>query len=110
MFKIPKGLEKNEWIKPQILIKNIDLTAPASGVRANTLVLCREYFKSRLRNDFYQSVSMEHNFLLYRVVPKRNSLPDDVVTFSTRYTFKSAHDRYTKLFNCYIPKGLGFLI
>ena len=53
MFKVQKDLEKIEWVKPPLLTKNNDLT----GVRANSIRLHRESFKSRLSNDFFQSVS-----------------------------------------------------
>ena len=108
MLKVQKGLEKIDWVKPPLLTKNHYLTGPAFGVRGNSLRLRRESFKSRLRNDFSQSVSMRKNFFSNRVVPTWNSLPDDVVTSSTINKFKSALDRYYKEFDCYSPKRDGF--
>ena len=108
MFKEQKGLEKIEWVKPPLLTKNNDLTGAAYGVRGNSLRLRRESFKSRLRNDFSQSVSMRHNFFSNSVLPTWNSLSDDVVTSSTLNTFKSDLDRYYQEFSCYSPKNVGF--
>ena len=97
MFKVQKGLKKIKWVKPPLLTKDNYLTR-----------LRRESFKSRLGNDFSQSVSVRHNFFSNRVVPSWNSLPDDVVTSSTLKTFKSALDMYYKEFGCYSPKWVGF--
>ena len=110
MFKVQKGLEKIEWVKPPLLTKNDGLLGPASGVRGNSLRLRRESFKSRLRNDFSQFVTVRHNFYLNRVVPTCNSLPDDVVTSSSLNSFKTALDRYYKEYGCFCPKGVGFQI
>ena len=93
MFKVQKGLEITEWVKPPLLTKNDGMLGPASSVRGNSLRLRRESFKSRLRNDFSQSVTVRHNFFLNRVVPTWNSLPDDVVTSSSLNSFKNALDR-----------------
>ena len=110
MFKVQKGLEKIEWVKPPLLTKNDGLLGPASSVRGNSLRLRRESFKSRLRNDFSQSVTVRHNFFLNRVVPTWNSLPDDVVTSSSLNSFKSALDRYYQEYGCHSSKRVGFQI
>ena len=49
MFKVQRGLEKVEWVKPPLLTKNNDHIDPASGVRGNSLRLRRESFKSKDR-------------------------------------------------------------
>ena len=110
MFKIQKGLEIIYWVKPPLLTKNSDLTGPASCVRESSLRLRGESFKSRLRNDFFQSVLVRHNFFSNRVISTWNSLPDDVVKSSTTNKFKPIIDRYYKEFGCYSPKGAGFQI
>ena len=92
--------------------KNTDkknyLTGTRSGARGNSKRLHREYFKSRLRNDFSMSFSVRYSFFSNRIVPIWNSFPDYVATSSTLNTFKSALDRYYKEFGCYNPKGVGF--
>ena len=68
IFKLQKGLEKIDWVKPPFLIKNKALGGPASRVSGNTLRLCRESFKSRQSNNFSQFVTVRHNFLLNRLL------------------------------------------
>ena len=102
--------KKIEWVKPPLLTKNDGMLGPASGVRGNSLRLRRDSFKSRLRNDFYQSVTVRHNFFMNRVVPTLNSLPYDVVTSSSLNSCKSALDRYYKEYGCFSPKRVGFQI
>ena len=110
LFLRQKDLEKIDWVKPHFFIVNNDLTGPVSGVRGNTLRLWRKSFKSRLRNDFSQLVTVRNNFLFNRVVSIWNSLPDDVLTSLTlNITFKSDPDRYYKKFRCNSSQGIGFL-
>ena len=98
MFKVQKSLEKIECVKPPLLTKNDGLLGPASDVKGNSLRLRRESFKSRLRNDFFQSVTVRHIFFLNRVVPTWKILPDDVATSSTLNSFKIFLDKYYKEF------------
>ena len=95
--------------KPPLLTKNDGLLGPTFAVRGNSLRR-RECFKSILRNDFYQSVTVRHNFFLNRVVPTWKSIPGDVVTSSSLNSFKSALDRYYKEYGCFSPKRVGFRI
>ena len=89
--------------KTPFLIKIKDFTDPTSFVSGNTLKLCRELLKSRLRNYFSQSFTVRHNFISNRVVPMKKSLPVDVVTFSTFNTLKSnLHMCYKVLSICAI--------
>ena len=98
ILKVQKGLEKFEWVKSPFLIKNKEITGPASGARGNTLRLYRESFKSRLINNFSQLVTVRHSFFLNKVIHIRNSLPDDDATSLILNIFKSAFDIYYKEF------------
>ena len=113
MYRQQKDLEKVDWVKIHFFIKKNDLTGPASGVRGNTLRLRRKTFKSRLRNNFSQHVTVRNSFFLIRVVSIWNSFSDYVVTSSTlNNAFKSAPDRsiWNKERGCCSSKGIGFLI
>ena len=69
MYKITKGHEGIEWVKPSRLRSDLDLNGPKNGVRGNIKRIQRESFKTRNMNGFSHSVTVRHNFFLNRVAP-----------------------------------------
>ena len=68
MFKVQKGLENIEWVKPPLLTKKNDLSGPASVARGNSLRIRRESFK-------------------YFFKEKKNRLPDYDASGLTKFDF-----------------------
>ena len=104
MYKIVKGHDGIEWIKPPRLRSGMELEGPIKGVRGNSLRIQRESFKSRNSNNFSHSVTVRHNFFLNRVAPIWNKLPEHVVSSPSLNSLKSSLDKLYKRFGCFSLK------
>ena len=47
MFKVMSSRESIDWVKPQNLRKNVDISAPAVSVRGNSVSVRRQFFSSK---------------------------------------------------------------
>ena len=101
MFKVMNSIESTNWVKSKNLTKNIFISGPAESVRGTSLRMRRESFSSRIRNSFCSWATIRCNFFLNRLVQTWNSFPNNIITFPSLNSFKSAIDEHFKRFVCY---------
>ena len=93
-YKVISDKKSIDWVKPINLIKNVDISGPATSLRGNSLSMHRESFSSRVRNSFCSWATIRDNFFLNRVVQTWNSFPNTNVTSPSLNSFKSSIDEH----------------
>ena len=99
MYKVVRGQDEIEWTKPSVLRSDVGLTDPVEGIRGNQIRLCRNAFRSRLRNNISRSVTQRYHFFTNSF--RWNKLPETVVSVPSLVAFKSVLDGHHKRFGCY---------
>ena len=94
-FKIIKGYNKIEWVKPLISCPSVSLDCPAGGVRGGS---------HRLAKLPISRCSARENFFYNRAINWWNQLPASIINSNNVNSFKNNLDNFTKsnpsFFNC----------
>ena len=101
MYKVVNEHEQIEWVNFSKLRSYLEITGPAMGVRGNSRRIRRESFKSKIRNNFANSVTARHNFFLNKTASIWNELPEIVVSLSSLNSFKSSLEKHYERYVCF---------
>jgi len=83
----------NKWVNTELEPRNNTST---QHTRRNTKALLQDTYSAKAKNDHGAAVEFRHTFLLNRVVPSWNELPNSVVESENVNVFKKRYDDFVK--------------